>query len=308
MSYKKKKLKKGLFNQLKRKLRLVKIALLKKYKLFIQKNKTAMQQRQTTSIVKELRERAKAVRSNNLKINEWVDSYIEACILNGKPVELLTQYCLSKDLENRYDTQGGVFIPLPAEVEMFSKNIPTIIEMFKSNNVSVNWYVTFNNSFLERGRVSDVIVDQYMRMIESLSINNEITFFNWEKDILGKQPEPSRDVLQNFTTLVSKEAFEIDMRNLIARVKQYKNFTKTEDELRNEAMFKIACEAEEGNFIFSENAPFSMGNILITPLEFPERLVFFEILAPEFQKRIVPILKLYPWRMDAENLKYSNSD
>jgi hypothetical protein len=97
------------------------------------------------------------------------------------------------------------------------------------------------------------------------------------------------------------------MQNLLNRVKQYPDFSKTETDLKIEAKFKIACEAEEGRFIFSKESPFSKGNILITPLEFPERLVFFETLVPDFQKRILPILDLYPWRMDANKLYYSQN-
>lgn len=306
MSYKNKKMKKKSINQLKRKIGLVKIVLLKITKLFTIKNQINMQQVQTRKIMEWLRNRAKTLRTNNIKINDWVDEYIEKCVLNGKPVEILTQYCLSKDLEKRYEVQGNKFVPLKTEIKMFKETIPSVIEMFRSNNVSVNWYVTFNNSFLDRGRVSDTIVDEYISMLSVLSDYKEILFFDWEKDILGKRPEPNQDVLNNFNGRVSNRAFELDMKNLLERVKQYSDFSKTEEELRSEAMFKIACEAEEGRFIFSTEAPFSSGEILITPLEFPERLVFFETITPGFQKRIVTILELYPWRMDAQNLEYKS--
>lgn len=263
MSYKNKKIKKSFLSQLKRRVGLVKIALLKKYKSFITKNKNNMQQRQTVKIMQWLRDRSRAIRPNNLKVKDWVGEYIERCILNGKPVEILTQYCLSKDLEKRYEIQGNTFTPLASEVEMFTKDIPVIMEMFRANNVSVNWYVTFNNSFLDRGRVSEEIVEEYMNMIRKLSKNEKVSFFNWEKDILGKRPDPNQRVLENFKELVSGQAFEIDMKNLLARVEQYSDFNKTEKELRNEAMFKIACEAEEGRFIVSSEAPFSGGDILI---------------------------------------------
>jgi len=306
MSYKNKKIKKKNINQLKRKIGLVKIVLLKISKLFTLKNQINMQQVQTRKIMEWLRTRAKTIRVNNIRINDWVDEYVEKCVLNGKPVEILTQYCLSKDLEKRYEVQGNRFLPLKAEVKMFKETIPNIIKMFRVNNVSVNWFITFNNSFLDRGRVSDVIVQEYMTMISGLCLDNEVSFFNWENDILLKRPEPNQEVLNDFKNLVSVQAFELDMKNLLERVKQYSDFNKSESELRTEAMFKIACEAEEGRFIFSSESPFSGGDILITPLEFPERLVFFETLTPGFQKRIVPILELYPWRMDAEKLKYKN--
>jgi hypothetical protein len=298
MSYKNKKTKKGIINQLKRKIGLIRIALLRKIKS-LNKKQITMQQ-QTRTIMAILRERARLIRKNNLRISEWVDNYLDECILNGKPVEILTQYCLSKDLEVRYETQGKVFIPLPKECEMFKKIIPSIIKTFKENGLAINWYITFNNSFLDRGRVSNDIIDNYISMIRELVMNDEIVLLDWEKDILGKRPSPNLEVMTNFEKLVSQKAFNIDMQNLLNRVKQYPDFSKTETDLKIEAKFK-------GRFIFSKESPFSEGNILITPLEFPERLVFFETLVPDFQKRILPILDLYPWRMDANKLYYSQN-
>lgn len=266
------------------------------------KQNTIMQH-QTIKTMSWLRERCRTIRTNNLKISEWVDEYIDGCVLHGKPVEILTQYCLSKDLEHRYKIQGDCFVALAAELEMFQRNMPAIISMFNSNGIMVNWYVTLNNSFLDRGRVSNEITELYFSMLSTLLQNEEIMLLNWEKDILGKRPEANLEVLNNFENLISKQAFERDLQNLIQRSIQH-NVTKNETELRPEARFKIACEAEEGRFIFSAESPFSKGNILITPLEFPERLLFFETLAPDFKKRIVPILKLYPWRMDEINLNY----
>ncbi len=264
---------------------------------------------QTRTVMAWLREKARVIRRNNLKINEWVDDYINRCVLEGKRVEIITQYCLSKDLESRYVKQGGQFLPLPAERDMFRKTVPEIVSVFKQNGLEVNWYVTFNGSFLERGRISDDILEAYIVMLQSvaketLQLSEYLIFFNWEKDILGGRPQPNQEVLANFDSLVSQEAFELDMQNLLARVRQYKDFAKTEEELREEAKFKIACEAEEGRFMMSSESPFSQGDFLLIPLEFPERYVFFETLAPGFQKRIVSLIKLYPWRLDADDLSY----
>ncbi len=264
-------------------------------------------QHKTTTIMQWLRERSKTVRPNNLRINDWVDEYIDKCVLTGKPVEILTQYCLSKDLEKRFSAQGNTFIALKPEEKMFKKTVPSIIEKFKQNTISVNWYITFHNSFLDRGRISEHMSISYINMIQNLVSNEELLLLNWEKDVLGKRPGAAKEVLKNFKDMVSEEAFELDIHNLLERVKQYGDFTKTEEQLREEAMFKIACEAEEGRYIFSSESIFSNGDILITPLEFPERLTFFEILTPGFQKRIVPILPLYPWRLDSSELIYRES-
>lgn len=260
-------------------------------------------QKQTVEITKWLRERARNIRPNNLKIDDWVSQYVEECILHGKPVELLTQYCLSKDLETRYKSQGDKFIPLATEQDMFRRHVPQIIEVFKQNGVSVQWYITFNAAFVEEGRISEETTETYSTMIEGLGNNDELFFLNWEKDVLQGKTKPSQQVLTNFETLVPQQAFDLDLQNLLRRTKKYHSVVD-EKSLREQACKKIACEAEEGRFIFSSESPFSEGNILIVPLEFPERLVFFEVLAPGFQKRIAPILPLYPWRMDASELKY----
>ena len=104
MSYQKKKVKKNIINQLRRKFGVIKSVLLRKLKLFNQKKEGNVLQ-QTKTIMEWLRARSRTIRQNNLRINEWVDEYVEGCILNGKPVEILTQYCLSKDLEMRYQKQ-----------------------------------------------------------------------------------------------------------------------------------------------------------------------------------------------------------
>ncbi|MFA5838593.1 MAG: hypothetical protein WC849_01470 [Candidatus Paceibacterota bacterium] len=317
MSYKSKKRKKTRASKLQRDF----VIFLKKFfvkfsrkieKFFEIKNKNEenkMRFPQTKIIMEQLREKAKRIRPNNLKINEWIDDYIDSCILEGKQIEIITQYCLSKDLEFRYQKQGNKFVPLPAERNMFEKTIPEIISLFEKNGLTLNWYVTFNDSFLDRGRVSSDIKSIYMCMIKNLaeeikSLEQSIIFLDWELDVLGKQSGPNMEVTNYFDSLVPKEAFNLDMKNLLKRVKEYKDFSKTEDDLKRETKFKISCEAEEGRFMLSQESPFSNGNFILVPLEFPERYVFFEILAPNFQKRLASIIKPYPWRMDADNLRY----
>ena len=76
MSYKKKREKKNIISQLKRQIGLIKIVLFKKTNYFTKKE-VNMQQRQTRTIMQWLRERSKIIRQNNLKINEWVEKYID---------------------------------------------------------------------------------------------------------------------------------------------------------------------------------------------------------------------------------------
>ncbi len=81
-------------------------------------------------------------------------------------------------------------------------------------------------------------------------------------------------------------------------VKNDTDIIQSDTEIEDDLKFKIACEAEEGRFLLSPESPFPRGQFILVPLELPERYVFFEILAPDFQKRIVPILKTYPWRLE----------
>ena len=221
---------------------------------------------QTIKIMEFIRSKNKMLRSNNQKVNEWVDNLVDFCILNGKPIDILTQWCLSKDLEVRYRTQGNRFIPLKTELDLIQKQIPRIIQIFDDNGVSINWWVTFNNSFLDRGRIAEDMAEKYIEMIKSLSQMNNIVFIDWEKEVLGKRAKPNEDVLNDFFSFVSERAFEIDFKNLLERVRKYPDFNKTEDELRKEAQFKIACEAEEGRFLVSEDSPFTSEQFILIPL------------------------------------------
>ena len=304
MSYKKKKLKKGKFNQFKYKFGLIKLALIKRARALFQKE-GRMRLPQVARIMESLRLRNKGLRPNNQKIDEWVDNYVQQCILKGQKVDILTQWCLSKDLETRYQTQGNLFTPLSGEIDLMQKEIPQIIQIFTDNGVGVNWWITFNGAFLDRGRITADLAKQYADMLKEISTSPEVILLDWEQEILGgNRPQPSQKVLQDFFSVVPRKAFDLDFSNLLERVKKYPDFSKTEEDLRRESRYKIACEAEEGRFLFSPDSPFPCGQFIMVPLEFPERYIFFAVLAPEFKKRIAAIVKSYPWRMDADSLTY----
>ena len=304
MSYNKKKLKKGKFNQFKYKFGLIKLALIKRARALFQKE-GRMRLPQVARIMESLRLRNKGLRPNNQKIDEWIDNYIQQCILKGQKVDILTQWCLSKDLETRYQTQGNQFTPLSGEIDLMQKEIPQIIQIFTDNGVGVNWWITFNGAFLDRGRITIDLAKQYADMLKGINVSSEVILLDWEQEILGgNRPQPSPKILQDFFSVVPRKAFDLDFSNLLERVKKYPDFSKTEEDLRRESQYKIACEAEEGRFLFSPDSPFPCGQFIMVPLEFPERYVFFAVLAPEFKKRIAAIVKSYPWRMDADSLTY----
>jgi len=104
MSYRRKKLKRSKIRNL--------IIIIGRYwaQFFSKKRRNIMLFCQTISIMEYLRGRARYVRPNNSRINDWVDRYIDDCMKNGREVTILTQWCLSKDLEMRREEQSGEFL------------------------------------------------------------------------------------------------------------------------------------------------------------------------------------------------------
>lgn len=308
MSYRKKKIKKNRFNQLRYKYGLVKTALFRTMASLFRKGGRAMMLPQTVRIMKALRELAKNVRPNNQRITEWVDWYVDRSILQGKRVELFTPWCIGKNLETRLKKQGGKFSPISTEIKAF-ESMARIVEIFLLEGVRVNWLLTFNNAFFDNARVSNEIACAYIEMISQLINNLEVLRENilvleWERDVLGGRSLPNRSVLECFDTVVPQKAFQIDLANFIRRTKQYQGFDMNIQEIETDVKFNIACEAEEGRFLMSAESPFTNGEFILIPLEFPERIDFSSILAPGLKDRVVAVMKPYPWRLDADSMQY----
>lgn len=257
---------------------------------------------QTVAIMEFLRQQNKLIRANNKKIDEWVDQYINNCILNGRPVEILTQWCVAKDLEERLKAQGGQFSSLKAEKELILELIPKTVTVFSENGIAVNWWITLNRSYLDTGSVSSEVECEYREMLTGLidesPASGNILLFDWEDDILKARPQPAKEVQQNVLKFVSQSAFDIDFIRHAAWIRDDTGLQLTDEVIRKDLEFKIACEAEEGRFLLSPESPFANGDFLLMPLEQAERYVFFSILAPEFQKRLVAVLKPNPWRLN----------
>ena len=296
MSYKNRKKKKGFFSQIRYRFGLAKIALLQKIKKV--ERRSDMRLRQANAAMTSLRERAKIIRSNNLHINEWVDDYVNRCALTGKPVEMLTQFCISKDLEMRYQEQGNVFIPTKKERLLIEKEIPQIACMLEKNGIACEWWITFNQSYLDSGRISNEIRSAYVEMItklaEPLAQQGWLMVADWETDILMKRSEPSSEVMADINRFVKPEALALEIRRHSAWAREEAGLTQSDDELRRDVYFQIACEAEEGRYLMN-TAPFE--ECILVPLETPERYDFFTLLAPDLKQRIAAVLPPYPWRL-----------
>ena len=300
MSYKKKKLQKSKFNQFKYRFGQIKLAFLKKARILLQKE-GRVRVPQTVALLEFLRRQNKIVRSNNQKINEWVDDYMDECKKNGEPVNILTQWCVSKDLEKRYREQNNKFIPTKKERKLFEIEIPRILEMFAKNGFVVNWWVTFNRSYLDSGRISNQLEGEYkdviLQLIQDRRLTEDIILFDWEDDILGAKAKPDLGVLQNVEKYISRGAYNLELARHSTWARQEAGLVQTDKELDADVRFQIACEVNEGRLLVEVESPFNRGRFILVPLEVAERYDNFCVKAPDFKKRIVSVISSYPWRL-----------
>lgn len=273
-------------------------AFLSKTRVLLQRG-TLVRLPQTQKIMAELRLLNRGVAQNNKKINEWVDSYINNCILNGRPVEILLQWCSGLGLERRKEQQGREFKALKSELALIKEEIPRIIRIFAEQNVKVSWIITFNRSYIPRRRLSDNTFIAYMAMIKALAsgvpeLSESVLFLDWDE--LSLPIQPNQEILTQFEKFVSKNAIDYEIGTFLQMLKQYPDAPASQEELKAEAEMRISFESEEARFLTGEQSPFTKGQFILIPLEKPERYVFFDLLSPDFSNRIASVVKLYPWR------------
>ncbi len=295
MSYKDKKIKRSQINQLKYKLGL---ALNKFFYNIILKKKEKQKMRQIQNVLKFLREKSRLVKSNNLKINEWVDRYLTDCFVNGRTVNILTQWCLSSMLKKRFKEQGDKFVPTKKERRILQEEIPTILSLFSQNGFSVNWWITFNPTFVESDGIPK---DEYKKMLTLLADDilkeKGVIFVDWEDDVLGKKPEPDVAVLKNFSDYISQNYINLRVGQLKVWAEKEADWTKTDQQLEEEIKYATACEANEAKLLTFENPMFGNEDFILIPLDDAETYDSFESFVPGFKKRLVTVLSLTPWRM-----------
>jgi hypothetical protein len=260
------------------------------------KQEIAMLLPNVRKLMSALRERSKQVRENNKKIDEWVDQYINRCVVEGKPVTILTQWCLAKDLEVRCEKQSG-FRPTKAEVNLFGLEIHKIKKLFDENSVGLRWVMTWNRSYLDLGRIDIGVEKEYIEMLSALysTLEKEGWFecLNWEDDLLGSRPAPDKEVMEMPEKFVSQTALMLEVERHAPWAREA-GLVQTAEELEADVVYKIACEAEEGKLLMDESWFF--GECIILPLEAPERYDFFALKEPAVKKRIVAVLPTAPWR------------
>lgn len=248
-----------------------------------------------------LSSKSKLIRSNNPKIDEWVGKYLNECKLNGNEINILTQWCISKDLEERFKKQGNKFIPTKNEIKLFELELPKIISFFIGNGFQLNWWFTFNRSYLDSGRISKELEDQYKNMIIRLGnkffLTDNILFLDWEDDVLNCRSVPNENVLKNLQQYIKNGAFQLELERHSKWAREEAGLMQSNEELEDDVKFQISCEIEEGRFLLSEESPLSNGNFILIPLESSERYDFFTTISKDFKKRIVTALSFYPWRI-----------
>ena len=253
--------------------------------------------RTTTEVMEALRERNRLLGKGNARINEWVDEYLDSCVAKGKEVTLLTQWCVSKELEVRYQAQGGCFVPTKQEQTLFGTTMPWLANLLEAHGFRLSWWFTFNRNCLGSGRIKGNLEVQYkqliMRLADPLVKQGWLLVVDWEDDILGVRSWPNQEVLASVDTFVAPAAFQLEMNRHIGWEAEA-GLIQGEFARRQDVKHQIACEAEEGRILEHEK-PF--GDFILVPVERSERYNFFTILAPEFRRRIVAILPTNPWRL-----------
>lgn len=301
MSYKNKKLKKSKLGRLKYRLEKIGRALLSRVQALLQfQRRKTVRLPQTVAIMEALRLLNQGAAQNNKKIDQWVDVYVNDCIVNGRPIEILLEWCSGLGLAKRKEIQGGQFTALPAEVQLVQKEIPRVIRIFTEQGVKVSWIITFNRSYVERRKLDDNTFFAYMTIIKDLAsdlreINDSVMFIDWDE--LAGPIKANQEILTNFERFVSKAAIEYEIKTFLQMLKQYPDALTSEEDLKAEAERRIAFESEEARFLTEGKSPFTNGQFILIPLEKPERYVFFDLLVPGFTKRIASVMKLYPWRL-----------
>ena len=300
MSYQSRKRKRSKLNKLKYFIGLVLIKLFNKIKKTARKEKP-MWLPGTRKVMKFLRARNKVIRENNLRINEWVDNYLNRCLINGEPVNILTPWSLSKALEKRFKRQGNKFVPTKKEIRLLKEEMPQIIRVFEGNGFRVNWWITLSRSYLDSRLIGRKLEDRYGKMITDLakefSLSGSVLFLNWEDDVLGRRSFPDERILKDFDKYIKRGAFELELQRWSRWAREEAGLNQTAEELERDVKYQIACEVNEGNFLMGEESSFVSGDFIIILLEVPERFDNFTIFAPDFKKRIVSVLSCYPWRL-----------
>lgn len=250
----------------------------------------------TIEIVKDLRTLNSYLKGEP-KIHQWVEEYVERCLLNAKTLTIISPYSISPRLKVRYKKENG-FYPTQSEIDLLQKEIPKIYDIFIKRNLKVNWWLYFAPSCLKNTRLDTDTENEYIKMLSELKSEsfskNILELVHLENDILEKVQYPNEQLLNNnFKQVIDQNSFDNEVNRRLA--KWVENISK--DSIIEDTKYKIACEAEEGRILMQENPLSEAGEFLYMSLNTSDKLKFFSALVPDFEERIVSVLKKYPWRI-----------
>lgn len=253
--------------------------------------------KQTRNVVSGLRTINKML-DNAKRIDSWVEEFLEKCLMENSGVTIITPWSLSKSFEKRFRLQGQKFTPTHREVKLFQKEIPYIQNLFEKNSFNIGWFICLSRSYLDSRLLPKFIEEEYVKMMNYLAgeYNFNGLVINWEDEVIIHRHQPNQLVSENFDNFVSIQMFENEL--LKWKTWAIENDILVEN-LTKETKYQICCEAEEGRFFMEsiENPLHKPGEFLFFPLGRCERYNSFSLLNQKFNKRMVSVLKYYPWRL-----------
>jgi len=262
----------------------------------------------TVKMMEFLRQKAKSIKINNLRVDAWIGGYLDDCLGEDKAVELLSQLCISVYLKKRYKIQGNRFIPTKKEIELFEERLPEVISAFEKYGFRINWLMTFNRSCLDSGRIRQKLEEEYKEMIlglaeKSPSVQENVMIVNWEEEVIEGRPLPDEDVYENTEKYTGAGAYWIEYKRHERWSRETMKLGQSDQEIDRDVRFQIACSVREGKYLMGDKSAsldglmeFN-GNVILIPLETPEMYDLMEIGASGLKKRVAAVLPFYVWRL-----------
>jgi len=262
----------------------------------------------TVKMMELLRQKAKSIKKNNLRVNDWIGDYLDDCLEKEKAVELLSQWCISVYLKKRYEIQGNRFIPTKKEIELFREELPEVISAFRKYWFRINWLIAFAPSCLDSGRIDQKLEEEYKEMILSLAeesplVRENVMIVNWEGDVIKGRSIPDEDVYKDTEKYTGAGAYRIEYERHKSWSRETMKLGQSDQEIDRDVRFQIACSVREGKYLMGDKSASSdglmefNGNMILVPLETPEMYDLMEIGAPDLKKRVAAVLPTYVWRL-----------
>lgn len=218
------------------------------------------------------------------RLRPYVSEYLTRMITSGaSSIQIVTLWCLTRRLEKRFRSDGNLLL-LPSELKVVAE-IDAIIGYFQEEGFSVDWYVLLAGSAVTSGQINASVAGAYNQALA-------VAFEGMTMCALEVVPhfEPDPALVSRISSLVPHEALE---RERMRRTHLYAERGIVADTCSIAADLRrsIAVKAQEGQWLVE-----TFGDFLLLPVEYPERYVFHELLAPGLMQRICPTLTPYPWR------------